>query len=248
MRTYRHVLIQNGLANIPAKICTVSRSSSTSNICQACPKCNGDVGHKNYCKECGLEPETADILKAFRVSKSEKIILTEEQKSQLKESEVKIEVLGTVNRNTIDSKMLALTESCYYIWQDEKAKVTKPLAILLAGLVGSDRFLAVNSTLSGKTKLGLIRPEVVDGNNVLMLQILTYLEYLNPIDENFTTKLSPEEVEMGKSFVERQLKEIDLNAIEDPYSKVIESVMSGESIVMETKQEKDELAFFKVTA
>jgi len=249
MRAYRRILIGNGLANIPAKICTIGSSSSTESIGNAC-ECGGDVGKKDYCKTCNKEfsKETKDqIKKVLKISKTERIPISDELYSQLKESELRIEILGTYPVKDLDTLVLGMTESVYYIWEDDKSKLAKPLNIIKYGMEKSGNVLVVNSTITGKSKLGLIRSEVIDGMSVLLLQVVTYLEYANKIDEKFTYgehSLTSQELKLGTEYVSKQLKKVDLKAITDPYAKVVEAILSGTPMTVSVGETQDELAFF----
>lgn len=245
MRSYRRILIGNGLANIPAKISTIGSSPTSSSIGNSCPDCQGDVGHKNYCKKCGNEPANADLRKALKIGKTERIPISDEHLEQLKEKESRIDVLGTIPKTELDGIVLGMTDNVYFIWEDEKSKVTKPLAILKHGIESTDSAIVVNSTISGKAKLGLIRSEEIQGKTVLVLQIIKYMEYANKIDEDYTAILSDKERELGVEYVEKQLKPIPLNTVADPYNKVIEAIMNGTPITVENKVAKeDDLSFF----
>lgn len=245
MRSYRRILIKNGLANIPAKICSIGSSPSTSSIGNSCSKCDGDVGHKNYCKACGFEPSKDEINKVLKIGKTERIPISAEQQSQLKETEMGLDVLGTIPISELDGMTLGMTDSVYFVFEDEKSKVLKPLSILKHGIEATENALVVNSTISGKSKLGLVRSLEIQGKSVLVLQILKYMEYANKIDEDYTAVISDFEQQLGEEYVSKQLKKVDLKTIADPYAKVIESIMKGDPITVQAQSKSaNELAFF----
>jgi non-homologous end joining protein Ku len=248
MRKYRSILIGNGLAQIPAKICSIAGSSLKSQIGNGCGQCNGDVGKKNYCKECGVEPTNEEIIKLLKISKTERIPVSSELQAQLSEQDKKIEVLGSITRDKLDGIVLGMTDNVYYIFEDEKMNSPKPLSILKYGIENSDTLLVVNCSITGTAKVGLIRSEKIQGKNVLLLQLVKYMQYANKIDEDYTATLSPDEQKMGVEFVKSQLKPIDLTTIQDPSAEIMQKILDGDPMVIEVqeKKAKDELAFFKV--
>ncbi len=245
MRSYRRILIGNGLANIPAKICSIGSSALKSQIGNGCPACQGDVGKKNYCKGCGQEPTNDEIIKLLKISKTERIPIKQEHLDQLKEKELKIEILGTLAEKDIDGIVLGMTDNVYYIFEDEKSRVTKPLGILKSGIEQSKNVLVVNSTISGSSKVGLVRSVEIQGKTVLILQLVKYMEYANKIDEDYTAVLTPDEEKLGLEYVANQIKPIDLKTIEDPSAKVIQDILDGTPITVTTPSKAtNELAFF----
>ncbi len=246
MRAYRRILISNGMMNIPAKVSSIS-TSETISLTNTCSSCQGDVGKKNYCKGCGKEPANDELLKAYKESKDSKFILTKEQIKLLKDTETKVDIKGTMFKEQLDPRMLATSTNSYLIWADEKAKKSKPLAMILAGMWNTNKVLVCDCSLSGKSKPAILKAETIEGKQCLLLQLMNYAEYLNPIDETIDANLSDEEIKLASDFIDRQLKPMDIKTMEDPYSKVMEEILKGkplETIVKATKTE-DDLAFFK---
>lgn len=239
MRSISKVSIAYGLHNIPVKVCTVVRDSGTG-MSNCCPDCNGDVGHKNACKNCSKELGTKEILKAYKVG-DEKHIFTPEELTSLKNVEKSIDVAGITNIDAIDPRYI--TGSYYLV--PEVAK--KAYAILLQGMEKSGKAIVVKFALRGKQRIGVLVPQNVSGQGVILMRVLAFSNQVQPIDEELRYDLTEEESDMGVSFI-NSLKDIDPESIENRYAKQMEEILSGEMISAPTikKQQVDETAFFAV--
>jgi DNA end-binding protein Ku len=238
MRSISKVSISYGLHNIPVKVCTVVRDSGTG-MSNCCPDCNGDVGHKNACKNCSKELNTKDILKAYKVGE-EKHIFTQDELTSLKNVEKSIDVAGITNIDAIDPRYI--TGSYYLV--PEVAK--KAYAILLQGMEKSGKAIVVKFALRGKQRLGVLVPQMIQDQGIILMRTLAFSTQVQSIDEELRYDLTEVESDMGVSFI-NSLKEIDPTTIENQYAKQMEEILSGEMITVPTaKKQVDETAFFAV--
>lgn len=234
MRALQKTAISYGLHNIPVKICTMIRDNETS-LSNACPKCQGDIGYKNYCKSCGNEPAWADMLKAFKLTVDQKYVFTKEQLDQLKEvTERSIQILGTIPRSNLDVR---LVNSGYYILPD---KLTKAWEILRRAILQSDKAIIVNFAIRGKQRLGVL---IARDDAIIMLGI-AFGDQLVKLDEEIKVTLSDSEANLGKGFLQI-LPEIDLSQVKDSFKEKLEKLITGQPVQITSKPVKSETAFFE---
>jgi DNA end-binding protein Ku len=226
---------------IPVKIYTLV-ASDVSPLSNACADCKGDIGHKNYCKGCeAQEPMT---VKAYKISKDEKVILTDDQLTKLKEVDGEIEVLGTVPKSDFDSKLIS---GAYYLLPDIPKKKTgksflKAYGILHSGIVESDRHVIVRFSVRTKERLGVIQVQ----GNVLVLLAIAYNDQVRDIENEPQFVLSDEEIKMGKEFVNK-LEKTDLTQIANRFTERLEKIIEGADVqsVTESDDSDDGTGFFK---
>jgi DNA end-binding protein Ku len=226
---------------IPVKIYTLV-GSDDSPLSNACAECKGDIGHKNYCKGCeAVEPTT---VKAYKISKDEKVILTDDQLAKLKEVDGEIEVLGVVPKSGFDPKLIS---GAYYLLPDIPKKKTgksflKAYGILHSGVSESDSHVVVRFSVRSKERLGLIQVQ----GNVLVLLAIAYNDQVREIENEPEIVLNAEEVKLGKEFVSK-LEKTDLTTITNRFTEKLEKILEGADIqsVSSTSDDDDGTGFFK---
>ena len=226
---------------IPVKIYTLVESD-VSPLSNACADCKGDIGHKNYCKGCeAQEPMT---VKAYKVSKDEKIVLTDDQLKQLKEVDGEIEVLGTIPKADFESKLIS---GAYYLLPDIPKKKTgksfvKAYNILQSGIAESDSHVVVRFSVRTKERLGVIQVQ----GNVLVLLAIAYNDQVREIENEPTNDLNAEEIKMGKEFVNK-IEKTDLTSITNRFKERLEKILEGADIqsVSSASEDDDGMGFFK---
>ena len=232
MRAIHKTNIYFGNMSIPVKVSSVVREAGTG-LSNACPHCNGDVGHVNRCKSCEKEVAFGDIRKAYKVG-DEKTVLAQEQLDTLKTKENVIEVLGTIE-GAIDPRYIT---GSYYILPEKQAK---PWAMLYAGLTGTDKSVVVRFAMRGKQRLGAL----IASSNVILMQTLAYTEQVVKMDEDINSKLSDAEADLGKTFVEKTLPPCDISTYKDTQAEQLQALLDGDLEAVEApKPVKDETAFF----
>lgn len=234
MRAITKTTISYGLQNIPVKICTMVRDSSTS-LSNSCPdqNCNGDVGTKNYCKSCNNEVAYADILKAYKVGNTKRVVDKERLKA-IYQKENTINVIKRIPRTAID---ISLVNGSYFLQPD---KLTKVWAILQRGLTQSNNVILCTFSIRGRTRLGILTSK----NDTVVLLSISYHEQLVENDENIECKLEEKEIELGKSFVDN-LPEGKLEDVKDEFKeRFIELITGNDPIEIPEAVEEDNTSFF----
>lgn len=235
MRAITKTTISYGLQNIPCKICTLVRDSSTS-LSNSCPdnKCQGDVGTKNYCKKCNNEVAYADIIKAYKLSKDSKVIIDKNRLKEIYDKENTIQVLKKLPRSAID---VSLVEGSYYILPD---KLTKVWGILQRGLAQSNNVILCTYSIRGRTRLGILTTK----NDTIVLLSMAYHEQLVSNDEKIDVSLSEKEVELGKNFID-DLPEGKFEDVKDSFKERFEALITNKDpIVIPEPIEEDSTSFF----
>ena len=232
MRAIHKTNIYFGNMSIPVKVSSVVREAGTG-LSNACPHCNGDVGHVNRCKSCEKEVAFADIRKAYKVG-DEKTVLAKEQIDTLKTKENVIEVLGTIE-GTIDPRYIT---GSYYLLPEKKVK---SWAMLQAGLADTDKSVIVRFAMRGKQRLGAL----VASNNVVLMQTLCYAESIVKMDEDINANLSDKERDQAKTWVEKTLPACEISEHKDTYAEQLQALLDGDLESVEApKPIEDETAFF----
>jgi len=229
---------------IPVKIYTLVEKDSTG-LSNACSDCKGDIGHKNYCKDCSKESPTT--VKAYRLGKTEKIVLTDDQNQQLKEIvDGEISVLGTVSRSDLDTKLVS---GAYYLKPDLPKKKTgksflKAYEIIKTGIAESDSYIAVRFSVRTKERIGVLSVQ----DNVIVLLAIAYNDQVREIEKIDHIDLSDEEIKLGKEFVNK-LEKTDLTKIKDRFQETLEKILSNSDSVTTSSQPQDDdedgTGFFK---
>jgi DNA end-binding protein Ku len=232
------ISISYGLHNIPVKVCTVIETPGTG-MSNCCPECHGSVGHKNYCKDCLKEPDSKDILKAYKVGK-EKHVFTEVELASLQKTEKEIDVVGVRNIDSIDPRYI--TGSYYLV----PTVARKAYAILLEGMERAGKAIVVKYTIRNVQKMGILVPQTIDGQGIILLRTMAFSAQIKPIDEEVKYDLTMAESDMGVDFM-NSLKDVNLESFENERKKTIEKILDGEmeTISVSVKASKDETAFFK---
>lgn len=227
---------------IPVKIYTLV-ASDVSPLSNACADCKGDIGHKNYCKGC--EAQEPNTVKAYKISKDEKVVLTDDQLKKLKEVDGEIEVLGTVPKSDFDNKLIS---GAYYLLPDLPKKKTgksflKAYGIFQSGVNESDRHVVVRFSVRTKERIGVIQVQ----GNVLVLLAIAYNDQVRTIENEPQIDLNDEEIQLGKEFVNK-LEKTDLTTITNRFTEKLEKIIEGADVetVSESQDDSDDgTGFFK---
>jgi len=102
-RAIKNTFIQFGIISIPVKLTTLQEPNPIQ-FHNLCPNCKGRITYKKWCENCNKEVEHKEMLKGYEASKSNIIILTQEQVKALKEMDnnTGIEIVGFIDANDID--------------------------------------------------------------------------------------------------------------------------------------------------
>src|SRR3990172_8026356 len=223
-----------GLMTIPCKIANAISSKSSSMTCLACPTCNGDIGLMKYCKSCcegkdKVEIESSLVKSAIRVSKEQKILLTDELEQQISEVDKVIQVLGSISKDHLDTRRII---GSYYVIPDKKSPkpVQKFYTKLQKGLLSTEKNLVVRFANSSKEKLGILTAR----DNYILLLNVAYLEDFNEFDQEIESTLE-----------EPELQAVNIDSIIDLRREKIEKIiLSGDTTTIKEPEIKTEIDFF----
>lgn len=234
MRALTSTAISFGLHTIPVRLATMIRDNGTS-LSNSCPHCKGDVGNKNYCKGCLKEVTSAEIQKAYRISKDQKVVFTKEQVENLKNFDKAVTIEGTIPKTSIDQRMI---EGCYYVLPDKK--IQKAWGILFSAINTGDQALVVKFSIRSRQKLGVL---TTDGKVIVLLAV-AFAEQFVRMDEELNIAVSEKETEMGLGFI-KGLPSVDINTISDEYKTRLEELVAGKPMVeVKTEESASETSFF----
>jgi len=228
-----------GMQSIPVKIGNRHKKADTVTS-TACPDCNGDMGRKNYCKSCGKEHDSANLLSAIRVTKDEKHIFTKDEVNALKESDNIIEVIGKIAKSDID--ISRINKSWIVIPDsDKKGAKTKPWEMLRRALESDDNAIVCKVYNRGSEQLGIMSADI---RSIVMYGIVFEDEYHSFDVYIEKVELSKDEEQMGVSFV-KSLKGVEIPTIENKTRIKLIELTKGKPLISTIKSTSDDLSFFK---
>lgn len=229
--------------NIPVKIANLQKADSTG-LKQGSPCCNDFVSRKNFCKSCENELEFSALTKIFQIGKDNHVF-TKEQITALKDFDDVIEVLGTIDKSSIDYRLVC---GAFAVLPDKKQKkksikmFEKAYKVFERSLNESNQAIVVKFSTRQKQKLGIM----VSIDNVITLLHVVYDELFNEIDEIPEIEISETEKQQGIDFIEN-LESINLAEIEDTFKlKLEELIEKGQPLTVQVPEAeaKEELGFF----
>lgn len=228
---------------IPVSLYPIQKNES-SPFKLACDDCRGDIGQKQFCKECGKEGKKGDWLKSYPLSKTEKHVFSPEQSADLKKLEKGITVLGQEPVERLDYKRI------YASWVLDPPKDTKVIGLkkfqsqwkqIQAGLEASKVCLTVKY-VDGTEKAGVI---VADDGRLILLGMRFETHYKSEFEPLPEIKIDEAKIETAaKGF--QSMEEVGLPALENSISAKIEQYLENpqaEIIVAEQKEPEDDSLF-----
>jgi non-homologous end joining protein Ku len=247
--------ISYGLAKIQVSINTMIdkvEGTSLSGVCNV-EGCNGSIGNVATCKNCQKvysSNRDPSLLKAYRFSPDEQILVSEAQRESLKNFDSQILVLGTIPSEKLDIR--TVIETGYYLTPQKSKKKTdnqRAYLTIFEGLRSSGKIVVVKFSVRTTQKLGVLMPFYDESTNTkaIVIKEIAYGEQLRVFDIEFEKDQIPtsEEEQQGISFI-NSLKEIDPHAVENDFTKKFEEILKGEPITVSTEQKSgSSMDFFK---
>tara|TARA_R110002074_G_scaffold7642_6_gene32388 strand:- start:4642 stop:5445 length:804 start_codon:yes stop_codon:yes gene_type:complete len=226
----------------------------TSVISTACPSCQGDMGRKELCKECGKVKgvDFKDVLKAIRVDKTTKSCFTKAQIDKLKETANVITVLGTTDRHQFPLKYLK--DSQWILPDVLERKKHKELAededhtsiwfAIHKAMSDKGTALIVKHSSSSVERLGVIMADTFDDHE-LVLYTLPFAQDLNKLEVDLKQpELSEEETQLGNDLI-GMVKPVDWKTIEDDFrNKLMDLLTADETVDTEQVPKKAKSSMF----
>jgi len=225
--------ISYGLAKIPVSISTMIDKVEGSSLKGVCPECQGSIGNKVLCKNeecskshlenCFSSSRDPTLLKAYQFD-DEQILVSQEQRDNLKNFDSQITVLGIIPAKELD---LRLVGTGYYLTPKKSKKKTdnqRAYLTVFEGLKNTEKVVIVKYSVRTKQNLGVLVPYYEEKSNTkaIILKELAYGDQLRVFDQKFDEDQIPtsEEEQQGISFID-SLKEIDpKNSNQRLYNKV----------------------------
>lgn len=209
------------IGNIPVKLSGIvtPNKSPTSNVCLECKK--GSVGHKNYCKSCGIF-NTSDQIGSGLLENGQMKVFTKDQMEEIKTMTKNIVVKSLVSIDQVDFRLK--NDNGYYIMpskEDENKlyqKIFNALKATRQAIVATWKY---NTNVTRDRLCVLIPLE-----DCLVLYQLNYHEELNEIPEAIDLKLTKEETIEGIALI-NTVKKGSIADIVDQYQIDLENLLSG---------------------
>lgn len=236
MRATKVCSLGFGLVSVPVKVYKATESHDIG-MHRHHKDCNGAVGQRLYCKECGELVEFGDIISGVEHD-GQLVILTPEEKAGV-EGEVgkDIEVLQFVDADEVDP---ILYEQPYYLEPDGKVD---GYALLRQVLVESNRVGIVQFVMRTRSTLGVLR---VLGN-VLVIETMRWIDEVRNANElkgmEQEVKLDPKALTMAHALVESMASEFNPAEFKDLYTERLGELIAakaGESEFITKPKELDE--------
>lgn len=232
--------------NIPVRIGNFQKADTTG-LKQGSPCCNDLVGRNLVCKSCEKPVEFSELTKIFQIG-NENHVFTKEQIEALKDFDDVIEVLGSIDKSSIDYRMVC---GAFAVFPDKKQKkkqvkmFEKAYKVFERSVAESDKAIVVKFSTRQKQKLGIM----TSIDNVLTLLHIVYEEQFNKVDSNDLPEIeiSDAEKKQGTIFIE-SLEPINVLEIENDFKlKLEELVENGTPVALapEIAHNEEELGFFK---
>jgi non-homologous end joining protein Ku len=244
------------LAKIPVSISTMVDKVDGVSLKGLCPHCkdkNG-IGNVATCKGCSTVftgHGDKSLLKTYNFSKEDQLIISAEQRENLKNFDKRIRVQGTIPMEKIDYRNF--TGGYYLTPQKSKKKTDNVKAYLTVyeGLRLSNMAMVVKYSVRSKQNLGLIIAyfDEVKNTKCLVVKELCYGEQLREFDLEFDEEQIPnsEEEQAGMSFI-NSLKTVNPQEIENDFTTKFEEILKNPDkiIEVETQTKGSAMAMFAI--
>ncbi len=251
MRLEKSVIIY-GMHQIPIKIGNTQKSATGDLLHMCCQLCDSKVNQKYHCsnERCSnhelIEKATSNTNRYFQQDKEHRKVLTKEQLGSIKESGTMVEVLGRVKKQEFGGFDISkrINKSWFCVPDDTSnrgKKFIKPYATLLAALqTETDSDLVVKVYSRGKEKLGIMSSD----SSSLVVYGISFEDETNSLESVIPLPdLTPEEREMGKTFIE-SLKQVELKDIVNDEREKLFQLLEGEIKDLPELETEDEMGMF----
>ena len=235
--------ISYGLAKIPVSISTMVDKVDGASLSGVCPECKDSIGNVATCKGCSTvftSNRDPRLLKAYKFSDDEQVIISAEQRENLKNFDSQILVQGTIPMQEIDYRNFT---GGYYLTPKKSKKKTdnvKAYLTVFEGLRLTNMAMVVKYSVRSKQNLGLIIAYFDEAKNTkcLVIKELCYGEQLREFDLEYDEEQIPnsEEEQAGMSFVS-SLKTVNPQEIENDFTTKFEEILKNPDKVIEVETE-----------
>jgi DNA end-binding protein Ku len=230
--------ISFGLVNIPIKVYPATEDRKI-HFTSLCPTCKNPIKYKRWCDKCEKEVKYEDLLKGFKISEENYIVIKKEELEKIKLKTTKtIEILEFIDLEQIDPIFYSST---YYLVPEETG--LKAYSLFTEALRLANKVAVGKVVMRNKEYLVALRAY----KKGIAMHILHYLDEIKDIEELEELKLitiGEKELNLAISLIEK-LSEKEFNAEKfrdnyvDAIKKLIESKIKGEEFKEEKKEEKE---------
>ena len=244
--------ISYGLAKIPVSISTMIDKVEGTSLSGVCPDCKEGIGNIATCKGCSRvfnSNRDPSLLKAYKFSDSEQILVSEAQRKSLNDFDSQIVVLGTIPKDKLDLRTVG---TGYYLTPQKSKKKTdnqRAYLTVFEGLRSSGKIVVCKYSVRTSQKLGVLVPYFDETTNAkaIIIKEIAYGEQLRKFDIEFDKDQIPtsEEEQSGISFI-NSLKEVNPLEVVNDFTTKFEEILKGEPMTVnaETKQTGSAMSFF----
>jgi non-homologous end joining protein Ku len=231
--------ISFGLAKIPVSISTLVDKIDGASLSGVCPHCKDSIGNIATCKGCSTvftSNRDPTLLKAYKYSDDEQVIISAEQRENLKNFDSQILVQGSIPIEEIDSRYF--TGGYYLTPQKSKKKTdnTKAYLTIFEGLRLTNTAMVVKYSVRSKQNLGLIIAQFDESTNTkaLVIKEICYGEQLRVFDLEFPEDQIPNETEeqAGMAFI-NNLPSVKPQDIVNDFTVKFEEILKNPDQVIE---------------
>lgn len=224
------------IGNIPVKISGIvtPNKSPTFNVCLECK--DGSVGHKNYCKGCGIENTKDQIGSGLKDGDNIKVF-SKDQMDEIKNMTKNIVVKSLVDIDQVDFRLK--NDKGYYLIpsKDDENRLYQKI---FSGLEATNKAIVATwkyNTNVTRDRLCVLMPL----NDCLVLYQLNFHEELNDLPEQIDLDVSRDETIEGIALV-NTVKKGSVKDVIDQYQIDLEGLLSGKPKAV-SKQKQSGLKF-----
>lgn len=224
------------IGNIPIKISGIvtPNKSPTFNVCLECQE--GSVGHKNYCKSCGIENTKEQIGSGLKDGDNIKVF-SKDQMDEIKNMTKNIVVKSLIDVKQVDFRLK--NDKGYYLMpsKDDENRLYQKI---YSGLESTNKAILATwkyNTNVTRDRLCVLMPL----DNCLVLYQLNFHEELNELPEDIDLDVTRDETIEGIALV-NTVKQGTIKDIVDQYQIDLDNLLSGKSKAI-TKPKKQGLQF-----
>lgn len=248
--------ISYGLAKIPVSISTMIdkvEGTSLSGVCnvEGCGCGIKNVATCSGCEKIYSSNRDPSLLKAYKFSDDEQILVSKEQRDSLKNFDSQIVVFGTIPSEALDLRTVG---TGYYLTPKKSKKKTDNQCAYLTvfeGIRSSAKSVIVKYSVRTVQKLGVLVAHYEESTNTkaIVLKELAYGDQLRKFDLEFDQDQIPtsEQEQQGIAFI-NSLKEVNPKEIVNDFAVKFEEILKGEPMTVSSEPQKEGSAMdmFKV--
>lgn len=217
--------ISFGLVNIPVKLYTSAQPKQIE-LHTLCPTCHSQLQYKRWCPKCQKEVKWTEIIKGYKISKDEWVILEKKDLEKIKIPTAKtIEIEYFIDVSQIDPIYF---QKAYYVVPDEGGK--KAYSLFVEALRLTNKAAVGRVVLKNKEYLVILRPF----KKGIAMHILYYLGEIRDIEKLEELEklivVSKEEMELARMLIQKLSgEEFDIKKFKDRYTEALKELIKAKA-------------------